>query len=144
MSFGESTTDGVLVAYRSVSRSLTVRLVSLTPRRVGSLDWQFSNVTADSTYQFVGPELELDEDLIKQHKVFEMRGMIPRYTLCYCYILKLLQSRIGASDKSCHRRCQFYCSHPSTVQIAGVSVAHNASLQVPTKFDKKVEVIGGS
>lgn len=50
----------------------------LTIRSVGSLDWQFSNVTADSTYQFVGPELELDEDLVEQHKVFEMRGTIQR------------------------------------------------------------------
>ncbi|KAJ5140727.1 Esterase SGNH hydrolase-type subgroup [Penicillium atrosanguineum] len=86
VSFGQSTSDGVLVAYR-----------------VGSLDWQFSNVTADSTYQFVGPELGLDEDLVKQHKVFEMR-----------------------------------------VQIAGVSVASDESLQVPKRFEKKVEVIGGS
>jgi hypothetical protein len=46
----------------------------LKPHRIGSLDWQFSNVTRDSTYQFVGPWSELDEDLVEAKKVFEMRG----------------------------------------------------------------------
>ncbi|KAL4738774.1 SGNH hydrolase-type esterase domain-containing protein [Aspergillus similis] len=38
LSFGEHTDEGVLVAYR-----------------IGGQDWQFSNVTAEDTYQFVGP-----------------------------------------------------------------------------------------
>ncbi|KAJ5143222.1 CAZyme family CE2 [Penicillium bovifimosum] len=57
VNFGPSTIPGVLVAYR-----------------IGSLDWQFSNVTADSTYQFVGPWSELkdgDEPIGKN--IFEMR-----------------------------------------------------------------------
>ncbi|KAJ5888721.1 CAZyme family CE2 [Penicillium taxi] len=55
ISFGSSTTDGVLVAYR-----------------IGSLDWQFSNVTADSTYQFIGPT-SLEEDQKDENKTFELR-----------------------------------------------------------------------
>ncbi|OOQ88723.1 acetylxylan esterase [Penicillium brasilianum] len=86
VSFGPSTTDGVLVAYR-----------------LGSLDWQFSNVTADATYQFVGNWTELNDEEIREKKIFEMR-----------------------------------------VQIAGVATANNAELTVPPKFDKKVEIIGGS
>lgn len=43
--------------------------------RIDSLDWQFSNVTADSTYQFVGPWSGLDEEHLAETKVFEMRGM---------------------------------------------------------------------
>ncbi|KAG8623112.1 hypothetical protein KVT40_008088 [Elsinoe batatas] len=38
LSFGRYTSPGVLVAYR-----------------IGDLDWQFSNVTANATYQFVSP-----------------------------------------------------------------------------------------
>lgn len=50
----------------------------LTFISVGSLDWQFSNVTADSTYQFVGPWSELnDGEEIPEKNVFEMRGMRP-------------------------------------------------------------------
>lgn len=55
-------------------QNCVLQSVFFTLRSVGSLDWQFSNVTADSTYQFVGPELGLEEDLVQQHKVFEMRG----------------------------------------------------------------------
>lgn len=55
--FGPSTNTGVLVAYR-----------------IGSLDWQFSNITASSTYQFVGPESELkDGDEPVGKNTFEMR-----------------------------------------------------------------------
>ncbi|GLI78736.1 hypothetical protein PoHVEF18_007057 [Penicillium ochrochloron] len=86
VSFGPSTTDGVLVAYR-----------------LGSLDWQFSNVTADATYQFVGNWTELTNEEIHEKKIFEMR-----------------------------------------VQLAGVATADRGELTVPPKFDKKVEVIGGS
>ncbi|KAJ5621322.1 Esterase SGNH hydrolase-type subgroup [Penicillium herquei] len=86
VSFGPGTSDGVLVAYR-----------------LGNLDWQYSNVTAESTYQFIGPWTEMDEDLIDAQKPFEMR-----------------------------------------VQIAGVSTANTAQLTVPPKFNRKVEVIGGS
>lgn len=39
--------------------------------RIGSLDWLFSNVTADSTYQFVNSETEIDEET--ETNVFEMR-----------------------------------------------------------------------
>lgn len=42
--------------------------------RIGSLDWQFSNITASSTYQFVGPWSELkDGDEPVDKNVFEMR-----------------------------------------------------------------------
>ncbi|RDW58958.1 SGNH/GDSL hydrolase family protein [Aspergillus mulundensis] len=57
LSFGEHTDNGVLVAYR-----------------VGGQDWQFSNVTADDTYQFVGPEttgVDLRESSTQQ--TFELR-----------------------------------------------------------------------
>ncbi|KAJ5977586.1 Esterase SGNH hydrolase-type subgroup [Penicillium viridicatum] len=58
--FGPSTNTGVLVAYR-----------------IGSLDWQFSNITASSTYQFVGPESELkDGDEPVGKNTFEMRVQI--------------------------------------------------------------------
>ncbi|KAG0161577.1 hypothetical protein PDIDSM_9111 [Penicillium digitatum] len=58
--FGPSTNTGVLVAYR-----------------IGSLDWQFSNITASSTYQFVGPSSELkDGDDPVDQNVFEMRVQI--------------------------------------------------------------------
>ena len=43
--------------------------------RIGGQDWQFSNVTANSTYQFVGPStigINLTESTAK--KTFEMRG----------------------------------------------------------------------
>ncbi|KAJ5805959.1 Esterase SGNH hydrolase-type subgroup [Penicillium pulvis] len=59
ISFGPSTSDGVLVAYR-----------------LGSLDWQFSNVTADATYQFIGPWTELADDIVDVPKIFEMRVQI--------------------------------------------------------------------
>ncbi|KAE8153619.1 SGNH hydrolase-type esterase domain-containing protein [Aspergillus avenaceus] len=57
VSFGKHTSDNVLVAYR-----------------VGGLDWEFSNVTADSAYQFVKPESSALEDTeYKDEKTFEMR-----------------------------------------------------------------------
>ncbi|KAJ5234650.1 uncharacterized protein N7469_003818 [Penicillium citrinum] len=86
VSFGPKTSDGALVAYR-----------------VGNLDWQYSNVTADSTYQFIGEESNLGDIPLETGKVFEMR-----------------------------------------VQVASVSSGSDAQLNVPPKFDKKVEVIGGS
>jgi hypothetical protein len=42
--------------------------------RLGSLDWQFSNVTSDATYQFVGNWTELTDEEIHEKKIFEMRG----------------------------------------------------------------------
>ncbi|KAL4983319.1 SGNH hydrolase-type esterase domain-containing protein [Aspergillus falconensis] len=57
LSFGEHTDDGVLVAYR-----------------IGGQDWQFSNVTAGGTYQFVGPwtnGLNLTESNVQ--RTFELR-----------------------------------------------------------------------
>ncbi|KAL4999953.1 SGNH hydrolase-type esterase domain-containing protein [Aspergillus recurvatus] len=57
LSFGEHTNDGVLVAYR-----------------IGGQDWQFSNVTADDTYQFVGPwttGVNLTESNVQ--RTFELR-----------------------------------------------------------------------
>ncbi|TQB72603.1 hypothetical protein MPDQ_006736 [Monascus purpureus] len=59
ITFGPNTDEGTLVAYR-----------------IDSLDWQFSNVTADSTYQFVGPWSDLDEAHLAETKVFEMRVQI--------------------------------------------------------------------
>lgn len=47
----------------------------LTPFSVGNLDWLYSNVTADATYQFVGPDFEIEDELIDVEKTFEMRGM---------------------------------------------------------------------
>lgn len=93
VSFGPSTNEGTLVAYR-----------------VGNLDWQYSNVTADATYQFVGDWSELGEVPSDTGKVFEMR---------------VTNWGIG-------------------VQVASVSSAGDAQLNVPPRFDKKVEVIGGS
>lgn len=50
--------------------------IILNLSRIGSLDWQFSNITASSTYQFVGPWSELkDGDEPVDKNVFEMRGM---------------------------------------------------------------------
>ena len=50
--------------------------IALNVSRIGSLDWQFSNITASSTYQFVGPESELkDGDEPVEKNTFEMRGM---------------------------------------------------------------------
>jgi hypothetical protein len=55
--------------------------ICLILNSVGSLDWQFSNVTADSTYQFVGPWSELnDGEETPEKNVFEMRGMQPMGT----------------------------------------------------------------
>lgn len=93
VSFGPKTSDGALVAYR-----------------VGNLDWQYSNVTADSTYQFIGEESNLGDIPLETGKVFEMR---------------VTNWGIG-------------------VQVASVSSGSDAQLNVPPKFDKKVEVIGGS
>ncbi|KAA8644409.1 hypothetical protein EYZ11_002789 [Aspergillus tanneri] len=59
VSFGEHTTDGVLVAYR-----------------IGSLDWLFSNVTARSTYQFVSPETDMGGIPAGDPKIFELRAQI--------------------------------------------------------------------
>lgn len=92
VTFGEHTSDGVLVAYR-----------------VGSLDWQFSNVTADTTYQFVTPDT-LEGIDAGDTNVFELR---------------VTNWGLG-------------------VQIAGVAVPQNASLSKPPRFDKRVEIIGGS
>ena len=73
--FGENTNTGVLVAYRYVHLPLHVFSV-LILGSIGSLDWQFSNITASSTYQFVGPWSELkDGDEPVDKNVFEMRGM---------------------------------------------------------------------
>lgn len=93
VSFGPKTSDGALVAYR-----------------VGNLDWQYSNVTADSTYQFYGEESDFGDVPLDTGKVFEMR---------------VTNWGIG-------------------VQVASVSSGSDAHLNVPPKFDKKVEVIGGS
>ncbi|KAL4897132.1 SGNH hydrolase-type esterase domain-containing protein [Aspergillus ambiguus] len=57
LSFGQYTDQGVLVAYR-----------------IGGQDWQFSNVTANSTYQFVGAStigVNLTDSTAQ--KTFEMR-----------------------------------------------------------------------
>ncbi|KAL2839831.1 SGNH hydrolase-type esterase domain-containing protein [Aspergillus pseudoustus] len=57
LSFGNHTVDGVLVAYR-----------------LGGQDWQFANVTANQSYQFVGPwttGVNLTESTAK--KTFELR-----------------------------------------------------------------------
>ncbi|GAB1200401.1 hypothetical protein APSETT444_009773 [Aspergillus pseudonomiae] len=60
VSFGENTSKNVLVAYR-----------------IGGLDWEFSNVTANSAYQFVKPgSSALDETEYADDKTFEMRVQI--------------------------------------------------------------------
>ncbi|KAJ9289391.1 CAZyme family CE2 [Paecilomyces variotii] len=56
VTFGPSTSEGALVAYR-----------------IGSFDWLFSNVTAGSTHYFVGPGTALDGDDIPDNNIFEMR-----------------------------------------------------------------------
>ncbi|OOO06664.1 major facilitator superfamily MFS_1 [Aspergillus oryzae] len=60
VSFGEHTSKDVLVAYR-----------------IGGLDWEFSNVTANSAYQFVEPgSSALNETEYTDHKTFELRVQI--------------------------------------------------------------------
>ncbi|KAL4913968.1 SGNH hydrolase-type esterase domain-containing protein [Aspergillus aurantiobrunneus] len=59
LSFGEHTNDGTLVAYR-----------------IGTLDWLFTNVTADATYQFVGEGTEYEELPGDGDHIFEMRVQI--------------------------------------------------------------------
>ncbi|KAK1142612.1 hypothetical protein N8T08_007416 [Aspergillus melleus] len=62
LSFGAQTSPGVLVAYR-----------------IGGLDWSFSNVTANATYQFVGPGTEFDHIHANSTKAFELRGQYATY-----------------------------------------------------------------
>lgn len=58
LSFGQYTSQGVLVAYR-----------------LGGQDWQFSNVTANATYQFIGPTTTgLNLTNAGDAKSFELRG----------------------------------------------------------------------
>ncbi|KAE8311066.1 SGNH hydrolase-type esterase domain-containing protein [Aspergillus transmontanensis] len=60
VSFGENTSKDVLVAYR-----------------IGGLDWEFSNVTAKSAYQFVKPgSSALNETEYADDKTFELRVQI--------------------------------------------------------------------
>ncbi|KAB8069341.1 SGNH hydrolase-type esterase domain-containing protein [Aspergillus leporis] len=60
LSFGKNTSENVLVAYR-----------------IGGLDWEFSNVTADSAYQFVEPgSSALNETNYGDEKTFELRVQI--------------------------------------------------------------------
>ncbi|GFF58882.1 hypothetical protein IFM61606_07350 [Aspergillus udagawae] len=57
LSFGQYTSPGVLVAYR-----------------LGGQDWQFSNVTANATYQFIGPTTTgLKLTNVGDAKTFELR-----------------------------------------------------------------------
>ncbi|EAA63262.1 hypothetical protein AN3294.2 [Aspergillus nidulans FGSC A4] len=59
LSFGEHTSEGTLVAYR-----------------IGTLDWLFTNVTADATYQFVGEGTHYEELPGDGDHIFEMRVQI--------------------------------------------------------------------
>ncbi|KAL4890162.1 acetylxylan esterase [Aspergillus ambiguus] len=60
LNFGPQTSENVLVAYR-----------------IGGLDWEFSNVTANATYQFVGPSTAALKATQKaDNKTFEMRVQI--------------------------------------------------------------------
>ncbi|KAL4805360.1 SGNH hydrolase-type esterase domain-containing protein [Aspergillus unguis] len=59
VSFGEHTSEGTLVAYR-----------------IGNLDWLFTNVTAQATYQFIGEGTEYAELPGDGDHVFEMRVQI--------------------------------------------------------------------
>ncbi|KAL4798471.1 hypothetical protein BDV19DRAFT_386358 [Aspergillus venezuelensis] len=57
LSFGEHTSDGVLVAYR-----------------IAGLDWQFANVTANDAYEFAGPWVEgLNMTDASLRRTFELR-----------------------------------------------------------------------
>ncbi|KAL4907761.1 hypothetical protein BDW74DRAFT_148067 [Aspergillus multicolor] len=56
LSFGEHTSEGTLVAYR-----------------IGTLDWLFTNVTADATYQFIGEGTHYEELPGDGDHIFEMR-----------------------------------------------------------------------
>ncbi|KAL4884840.1 SGNH hydrolase-type esterase domain-containing protein [Aspergillus karnatakaensis] len=56
LSFGEHTNEGTLVAYR-----------------IGTLDWLFTNVTHDATYQFIGEGTHYEELPTDGDHVFEMR-----------------------------------------------------------------------
>ncbi|KAL5362409.1 acetylxylan esterase [Aspergillus floccosus] len=60
INFGTQTSENVLVAYR-----------------IGGLDWEFSNVTANATYQFVGPWTSaLNTTQKTDAKAFEIRVQI--------------------------------------------------------------------
>ena len=51
--------------------------VSDCTNRIGGLDWEFSNVTANSAYQFVKPgSSALNETEYADDKTFELRGML--------------------------------------------------------------------
>ncbi|KAI9044492.1 SGNH/GDSL hydrolase family protein [Aspergillus affinis] len=66
LSFGAQTSPGVLVAYR-----------------IGGLDWSFSNVTANATYQFVGPGTKFNHIHANSTKAFELRDVGDRATASY-------------------------------------------------------------
>ncbi|KAK9653473.1 hypothetical protein HCH54_003387 [Aspergillus fumigatus] len=113
LSFGQYTSQGVLVAYR-----------------LGGQDWQFSNVTANATYQFIGPTTTgLNLTNAGDAKSFELRG-------------RHLQT--GPTDtcpRSVYRRNLLTMS---TIQLAGVSVAADATISRIDEYPKMVEIIGDS
>lgn len=53
----------------------------LIVRRLGGQDWQFSNVTANATYQFIGPTTTgLNLTKSGDAKTFELRGKLHTWT----------------------------------------------------------------
>ncbi|GFF30142.1 hypothetical protein IFM58399_02489 [Aspergillus lentulus] len=97
LSFGQYTSQGVLVAYR-----------------LGGQDWQFSNVTANATYQFIGPTTTgLNLTKAGDIRTFELRDS-----------RNLLTTR--------------------TIQLAGVSVAADAKISRVPEYPRMVEIIGDS
>lgn len=60
---------------------MITHLVDYNSYSVGSLDWQFSNVTADTTYQFVTSDT-LEGIDAGDTNVFELRGACGSKSSC--------------------------------------------------------------
>jgi len=76
VTFGNYTDAGVLLAWRK-SQFLYTRLILLNiPPGIDGQDWQFANVTANATYQFVDASTtgqNLTNTTIGQQQTFEFR-----------------------------------------------------------------------
>jgi hypothetical protein len=115
----------------------------ITIGRIGTLDWLFTNVTADATYQFVGEGTHYEELPGDGDHIFEMRGAsdikIPLQGNNTDRCSHKLGHRISKTVRSFAPPLTI-----RTVQIAGVSVDVDDHLTKPPTFKKKVEIIGGS
>lgn len=143
VSFGEHTSKDVLVAYRYARLDCLWHCFWFDCYRIGGLDWEFSNVTANSAYQFVEPgSSALNETEYTDHKTFELRGMLIKSKIIRAYTdqfsdeLGLWISFAGSTW------CSLLTIH--TVQIDSVYVASDARLVKAAEFNRTVEIIGDS